>query len=598
MAGASLISARCQSVLAPVEIGQSTTTTITIYLESGGTIGRIAVLTQGSPDLDFRDAGGGTCTVGAAYQAKATCTVNVEFKPRYSGARYGAIVIYGSQPDQHPMAAIYLQGSGVGPQAIFQPGQEIDLGDNYFYVVGVASDSSANLFVADAGNLLWMGTIPGSVYKETFSDGHLLRTKIGSHFRVPWGVAVDGMGNVYVSDAWNYRVYKETLQPDGTYLQTTVSSTLQTPLGVAVDGAGNVYTADFGSGSGIGAVYKETPSEGGYIQTAIGSNWRRPYGIAVDNEGNLYVADFGSYFKHGGVLKEEVRGSKYIQSKVGNKWFNPTAITVDGTGNLYVADIGQFAVFRESLQDGAYVQSVIKEYTSAFGAYWPYGVAVDGDRSVYVADAFKDAVTQWVFAAAPSFRFANTVIDTKSEDSPRSATILNVGTSPLSISDLRYPRDFPESVAGTSDCADGVLVAAGQDCELTIDFAPRAPLGKSDKMQLDESVSLFGNSLGREPFDVKIDVQGTEVKSFPRTAEPVISPDGGTFTGPRHVRITDTTPGSTIYFTIDGSTPTTKSLKFYSWETIILSTNTTVKAIAVAPEHSPSAVIVARFDFE
>jgi hypothetical protein len=67
---------------------------------------------------------------------------------------------------------------------------------------------------------------------------------IGSGLSYPAGVAVDGNGNVYVSDTGTDLVYKETLSA-GNYTQSTVaSSSLSHPFGAAVDGAGNVYIAD------------------------------------------------------------------------------------------------------------------------------------------------------------------------------------------------------------------------------------------------------------------------------------------------------------------------------------------------------------------
>jgi len=71
-------------------------------------------------------------------------------------------------------------------------------------------------------------------------------------------------------------------------------------------------------------------------------------------------------------------------------------------------------------------------------------------------------------------------------------------------------------------------------------------------------------------------------------ATPTFSPVAGTYTGAQTVTISDTTPGSTIYYTTDGSTPTTSSTVYSS--AITVSTSETVNAIATATGLTNSAV--------
>jgi hypothetical protein len=70
------------------------------------------------------------------------------------------------------------------------------------------------------------------------------------------------------------------------------------------------------------------------------------------------------------------------------------------------------------------------------------------------------------------------------------------------------------------------------------------------------------------------------------TATPVISPSGGTFGAAQLVTITDATSGANIYYTIDGSTPTTSSMPYSA--PINVSTSETIKAIATASGSSSS----------
>src|SRR5208337_2513462 len=56
----------------------------------------------------------------------------------------------------------------------------------------------------------------------------------------PWGVAVDGAGDVFIADAYNNRMVEVPWSGGGYGAQTTVAASgLHNPYGVAVDGAGD-----------------------------------------------------------------------------------------------------------------------------------------------------------------------------------------------------------------------------------------------------------------------------------------------------------------------------------------------------------------------
>jgi len=78
--------------------------------------------------------------------------------------------------------------------------------------------------------------------------------------------------------------------------------------------------------------------------------------------------------------------------------------------------------------------------------------------------------------------------------------------------------------------------------------------------------------------------------AIPPAAMPAFSPADGTYVGMQTVSISSS-PYATIYYTTDGSTPTTSS-PVYS-EPIAVSTTTTVKAMATAPGCNPSSVSTA-----
>ncbi|MFC5470135.1 cadherin-like beta sandwich domain-containing protein [Cohnella suwonensis] len=129
---------------------------------------------------------------------------------------------------------------------------------------GVAVDGSGNLYIADSANnrirkVATDGTIStvagiGSFNNYGYSgDGG---PAVSAQLNDPIGVAVDGSGNLYIADSANNRIRKVT--PDGTIRTvagkdtggysgdggSAVSAQLSWPFGVAVDGSGNLYIAD------------------------------------------------------------------------------------------------------------------------------------------------------------------------------------------------------------------------------------------------------------------------------------------------------------------------------------------------------------------
>jgi len=71
-------------------------------------------------------------------------------------------------------------------------------------------------------------------------------------------------------------------------------------------------------------------------------------------------------------------------------------------------------------------------------------------------------------------------------------------------------------------------------------------------------------------------------------ASPTFTPAAGTYASAQQVTISCTTPGATIYYTTNGSTPTTASTKYTG--PVAINITTTLKAFATAPNFANSAV--------
>ncbi len=177
---------------------------------------------------------------------------------------------------------------------------------------GVAVDGSGNLYVADSGIYTIRKITPGGVVTTLAgmpgSYGSADGTGSAARFNYPSGVAVDGGGNLYVADSSEIR----KVTPDGVVTTlagaagsygsadgTGGAARFHNPSGVAVDGSGNVYVTETYNDT----IRKITP--GGVVTTLAGTAGSRgsadgagsaarfsgPHGVAVDGGGNIYVAD-------------------------------------------------------------------------------------------------------------------------------------------------------------------------------------------------------------------------------------------------------------------------------------------------------------------
>ncbi|MGA2890184.1 MAG: choice-of-anchor D domain-containing protein [Terracidiphilus sp.] len=448
----------------------SSAISVPLTFTTSATLSSVSVMTEGATGLDFANANGGTCTVGTTYNAGGSCTVTVTFAPTLAGTRFGAAVL--NDTNGNVVATGYLQGLGVGPQVNFLPGTGSRvLTSSLFAPYGVAVDGSGNVYIADTWN--------SRVLKETLSVGSYTESTIStSALNHPYGVAVDGSGNVYIADSYNNRVLKETLS-SGSYTESTVpTSALYWPYGVAVDGSGNVYVADTSNNR----VLMETLSAGSYTESTLPTSAAYPSGVAVDGNGNVYIADTSN----NRVLMETFSAGGYTESTLSTSALNPSEITVDGRGIVYIVDSGTNTVLKEIPSAGSYTESTAPIMNPIGYPPDPYGIAVDGSGNIYIVEG-DGLVLKEDFADPPSLSFALTAPGLTSSDSPQTVTVQNIGNAPLSIpipgsgDNPNIPANFTLNSGGTSSCplvsagsSSAGMLAAGASCLLPISFTPAA----------------------------------------------------------------------------------------------------------------------------
>ena len=506
---------------------------VTLYFTftAGGSGISASVLTQGARGLDFADAGTGTCDTNGTsftYSTGASCTVIATIAPKYTGARFGAVELSDASGI---IANAYIYGAGQGPQVTFLPGAESPVGIGLEHPSGAAVDASGNVYITDTNN--------DRLLKETLSAGSYTQTIVASYFTCAYGVAVDGAGNVFVSDCSTNEVFLDTPSGGGYYTQSVLVSTgLSYPAGLAVDGSGRIYIVD----SHNNRVLLETPSGGAYTQSILStSGLSDPLGVAVDGSGNVYIADSGN----SRVVKETLSAGAYTQSVLASSLDDPVGVAVDQGGNVYISESGNNAVVKETPSGGSYSQSTVT--TSALNS--PHLVSVDESGDLYIADVNNNRILQENYANPPSFSFANTLMGAQSSDSPKTATVSNIGNQSLTFPipgsgenpnvsanfKLDSATTCPEVLSSSSSAG---TLAAETSCALALDFMP-ATAGA-----LTGSAVLTDDNLNLASATQSIGLSGIGTTSGHTTPTVTVTSSSSSITTGQSLQVTVTVSGS------------------------------------------------------
>ena len=424
----------------------SQTLTLNYSVAATTTFGTINVVTQGTPNFDFRLSSGSTCT--GTVSAGSTCTVNVTFAPRAPGVRMGAVQLTDNLGNL--LVTTMVHGQAQGPAIAFGPGVQTMVGSGLSGPWGVAVDGAGDLFIAD--------TQSSRVVEVPAGGGP--QTTVGSGLNRPYSVTVDGAGDVFIADVGNNQVVEV---PAGGGAQTTVGSGLNAPYGVAVDGAGDVFIADAGNNRVV-----EVPAGGG-AQTTVGSGLYLPFDVAVDGAGDVFIADYGN----GRVVEVPAAcTSSACQTTVGSGLSQPFGVAVDGAGDIFIADNDTSQVVEVPAGGGP-------QTTVGSGLSYPSGVAVDGAGNVFIAGTSVNYVVEVHRDQPPTLSFASTPVGSTSSDSPQSVTIQNIGNQPLNAIDpglvVGGPNFLQVAGSGTpADCTSTFSLSPGATCNLSISFEPQS----------------------------------------------------------------------------------------------------------------------------
>src|SRR4051794_15164214 len=269
---------------------------------------------------------------------------------------------------------------------------------------GIGVDNAATVWVADRDNNRIERFIAGGHYVSFEAFRHRHRSGAPGRLNLPYDVAPDAIGNLYVADTHNDRI--QEFSPTGELIRSwgshgSGSGQFDQPRGIALDPFGNLWVADHENHR----VQKFT-SDGRFLGR-FGANggdgswglypgdYNSPRGLSSDADGNIYVADDANnrivkLSNDGEVLAVWGR-SDNLPGSADGEFHLPYSTAVDRFGHLWVADTLNNRLV-EMTTDGA----VLARYGAAGGDGTsgggpgefkePYDVAVDCAGNVYVSD--------------------------------------------------------------------------------------------------------------------------------------------------------------------------------------------------------------------
>jgi sugar lactone lactonase YvrE len=503
-----------------VQVGASSGNTINLpfAVSVSNTLTGVNAYTTGTNALDFTVVSGGTtCVVSTV---NTNCNVVVQFLPTAAGLRQGAVVLSYSGGN----LTVPVSGMSDGPVATVAPGVAtiFPLGSSTLSnPFQSALDGAGNLYVANYSSTVHdvIKFPAGGGTGTVVSTGGITLSEVT-------GVAIDGFGNIYIADYGGNKIVEVPV--GGTPFVLLTGSPLSEPTGIYLDASNNLYISNYGAGH----ILKLTPSgvlttlsTGSYTFSASAIS-----GVAVDRFGNVYISDSNN----ARVVTITVSGAASVVATPGVTLTSPHSVAVDGMGNLYILDTHVVEVTT------AGVASVLS--TGTFTASVPYGFTVDPSGNVYLSDFGNNRIINLNLSAG-KLAYVTAAIGVASSDSPKAATVTNIGDQALVFTAVStYPTDFPVNSSDTNLCAAATSLLPGTVCDVAASFIPQSPGA------LTGTVTTTNNTLNAVGSTQQVSFSGTGFRVDTTATAVTATPAAITIGSPINISalVTDSTVPATI----------------------------------------------------
>ena len=376
---------------------------------------------------------------------------------------------------------------------------------------GVFVDGSGNVFVADTDNCVIREISSGNISTVAGTPGSCGYSGDGgpatsAQLDDPFGVFVDGSGNLYIADTDNCLIREVSAGNIATIAGTpgscgysgdgavATSAQLDLPEGVFV-ASGATFIADSDNnlirvvnpgnaqitiaGVNIPATDIQTvagayyDSQGGTAcgfandgQAATSAQLCAPVGVFVDGTGNIFIADTNNF-----AIREVAASTTNILTTVagtlGTAGYSasgtaatssqlnyPGNILIDSSGDIFIADTDNF-VIEEVPASNSEIQTTIGNNKLAYAGdgalatdaelYSPAAVALDNAGNIYIADSSNSVI-----------RVVNT--------GTAAITIAGVSIQPGDIQTIAGSYYVPSGVTLCDYSGDGAIATSAQLC--------------------------------------------------------------------------------------------------------------------------------------
>ena len=139
---------------------------------------------------------------------------------------------------------------------------------DYGYPYNAVCDGNGHIFAVN-----WNSSSIG----EYTTSGAIINESLITGLQSPWGIALDGQGDLFVASYGNYgNGFIGEYTTSGAVINASLISGLSGPYGIALDGAGDIFVANNGNGT-IG----EYTTSGEVVNASLISGLSGPFGIAI-----------------------------------------------------------------------------------------------------------------------------------------------------------------------------------------------------------------------------------------------------------------------------------------------------------------------------